>query len=778
MNANSPSFDSRNPSTANYSDRNSLRNPNRRNVGNERADRYHPSASSRGNSRTSNAKKGSNVSGRQPNNAVSPYAKSFDNSFIDRSSRFVESIRNGLKKAVFGIGSFFGFLWGKSKALATIVVCVIVLGLGFGIDAFATSGKIYQGIYVGDVDVSGMTVKEASHAIADRYEQDLSDTNIYIFADEESANTTDIDMQLMQDEALAEQLSYEEAQENKRLWVANTSTLGVILPAGDLASKAFEYGRSNGFPARINAFINKAILPVEGQYNQTLLDNLIKDIEVVIGSPVVEYGIVIEEGQASITEGHDGYEIDEGSFVSDLNNLFFNDQKGNETYIAQAIYTPLKIDSEKASKTCNAVNEVLKNGASFKYGEEGLEIDPAQLGSWISTSVEKNNEDWYLNPLIDDEKARKNIVESINSEGSEFDINVSIYKDDSNGFMVQPDRAVIIPSIDEALSILDTSLFEQYRQSGKEEPQDTRYNIPINSEERTDAFELNEALTYGIVTGFSTYTTAFNSNANRTYNIQLAADLLDNSCVGANGGRWSFNDIAGECSVESGFREAGAIVSDEYTSAIGGGVCQVATTVFNAVYEAGLPIKERYNHTLYVSSYPNGRDAAVAYPVMDLVWENNTQSDILLTTDHTDGSVTCTLIGVDPQYSVETQTSEWEKGDKFTTKYEEDADLKSGAAYIKTKGVDGSAISVVRIVKDKDGNVIDEKTFVSVYSPVNKVIAYGPGSDMDEIRARFEPKETSDPDSSSSTSPSGSKASNTSNTSNSSNPATPSNSSG
>ena len=63
-----------------------------------------------------------------------------------------------------------------------------------------------------------------------------------------------------------------------------------------------------------------------------------------------------------------------------------------------------------------------------------------------------------------------------------------------------------------------------------------------------------------------------------------------------------------------GYKNAGAIVDGEYTDEIGGGVCQVATTVYNAVYDAGYPIVERHNHTLYIASYPEGRDAAIAFP--------------------------------------------------------------------------------------------------------------------------------------------------------------------
>ena len=79
--------------------------------------------------------------------------------------------------------------------------------------------------------------------------------------------------------------------------------------------------------------------------------------------------------------------------------------------------------------------------------------------------------------------------------------------------------------------------------------------------------------------------------------------------------------------------------------------------MFNAVYEAGYPVTERRNHSLYISSYPTGRDAAIAYPDLDLTWVNDGTSDVLMRSRYTDSSLTVTLYGIDPGYVVSTQTA-------------------------------------------------------------------------------------------------------------------------
>ena len=175
-----------------------------------------------------------------------------------------------------------------------------------------------------------------------------------------------------------------------------------------------------------------------------------------------------------------------------------------------------------------------------------------------------------------------------------------------------------------------------------------------------------------------------------------------------------------------GVSGSGRIIDGEYTDSVGGGICQVATTVFDAVYESGLPIVERHNHSLYIASYPAGRDAAVSYPELDLVWRNDTSSDVLVKVSTQVGSVTATLYGVDPGYQVTTETGQWEAGKKYSTTTKVDDTLAPGTSYVKTRGTDGSIIEVTRTVKDVNGNIVRQDLFASVYDPINEVILKGP----------------------------------------------------
>ena len=108
------------------------------------------------------------------------------------------------------------------------------------------------------------------------------------------------------------------------------------------------------------------------------------------------------------------------------------------------------------------------------------------------------------------------------------------------------------------------------------------------------------AKTMGIDSVVSSYTTTYGGTPGRLNNVQLVAELIDGTLI-APGDTFSFNGTTGERTAAKGFQEAPVIINGELQNGLGGGICQVSTTVFNAAFEAGLPITARTNHALYIS---------------------------------------------------------------------------------------------------------------------------------------------------------------------------------
>lgn len=133
------------------------------------------------------------------------------------------------------------------------------------------------------------------------------------------------------------------------------------------------------------------------------------------------------------------------------------------------------------------------------------------------------------------------------------------------------------------------------------------------------------------------YTTQFDSSLiNRTENIKLAAKTLD-GLVLAPQEEFSFNQRVGERTAGAGYKEAMIIVNNQFIPGLGGGVCQVSSTLYNAALLAHLEILERHPHSLEINYVPPGQDATVAYPDLDLKLKNST-SGYLLIRSYTQGN--------------------------------------------------------------------------------------------------------------------------------------------
>lgn len=136
------------------------------------------------------------------------------------------------------------------------------------------------------------------------------------------------------------------------------------------------------------------------------------------------------------------------------------------------------------------------------------------------------------------------------------------------------------------------------------------------------------------------YTTYFDgSNVNRTTNIRLAAKAINNLILSP-GERFSFNRVVGPSTPERGYKLAKVIVRGEYTIGFGGGICQVSSTLYNSVDEAGLKILQRNSHSKEVAYVPPGRDATVSWGGPDFRFKNNLTKPILIRVRVTDHSIT------------------------------------------------------------------------------------------------------------------------------------------
>lgn len=223
-------------------------------------------------------------------------------------------------------------------------------------------------------------------------------------------------------------------------------------------------------------------------------------------------------------------------------------------------------------------------------------------------------------------------------------------------------------------------------------------------------------------------TNASSSSSNRLSNIRLALQLINGTRL-APGETFSFNDTVGKRTTERGFKLATAYSSGEITEDVGGGICQVSTTLFNAVVKADMQIDERHNHSLTVAYVDKGKDAAVNWKSQDLKFTNTSEDDVYLVCVLTDDKRV--RIGVFGKLLPNGETIEIEAQTTGTidydTVYQPSLSLAPGTTNVTQKGKNGYTAVAYKVRKDANGNTISRELLCkSSYKATNQVIEYGP----------------------------------------------------
>ncbi|MGC9396346.1 MAG: VanW family protein [Anaerolineae bacterium] len=224
------------------------------------------------------------------------------------------------------------------------------------------------------------------------------------------------------------------------------------------------------------------------------------------------------------------------------------------------------------------------------------------------------------------------------------------------------------------------------------------------------------------------------SSSARDRNIRLGASKF-NGVIIKPGQTFSFNEYLGDVSLEAGYDESYVIIGDRTVLGVGGGICQVATTAFRVAYFGGYPIVERWPHAYRVGYYELGGfgpgfDATVYSPLVDFRFTNDTPHHILIQTevDAARSRLRFVFYSTKDGRTVEQIGPTW--GDPIPPEapvYEYDPELPAGSVVRDERPINGLKATLRRIVRDAEGNVLYDDTFVSNFVPWPARYRYGPG---------------------------------------------------
>jgi vancomycin resistance protein YoaR len=217
----------------------------------------------------------------------------------------------------------------------------------------------------------------------------------------------------------------------------------------------------------------------------------------------------------------------------------------------------------------------------------------------------------------------------------------------------------------------------------------------------------------GLKEKMSSFTVNFEPAAYRTKNVGRAVELINGSVVMPNK-TWSFNRTVGERTEANGFVEGIIILNDQFTKASGGGVSAVATTVFNAMFFAGVKPVEYGAHSFYIERYPEGREATVAWGSLDLRFTNDSGNAIYIQAASTDTSVTVTFLGTSKYDEIKSV-----KGPR--TKVKQPAQkVSTDKECVPQTPLEGFDVAVERVFYN-DGREVKREPFRTRYVPRDEI---------------------------------------------------------
>jgi vancomycin resistance protein YoaR len=323
-------------------------------------------------------------------------------------------------------------------------------------------------------------------------------------------------------------------------------------------------------------------------------------------------------------------------------------------------------------------------------------------------------EDGTLVPDLDEQALTRLVDGAISDHGAPVDATVALVHGKPKVVPAKPGV-----SYDPA-DVSDAFLTPVTRPGGERE-------VKVRATVAEAAFTTKDARRLGITDKVSTFTTYYPYADYRNTNIGRAAELVTGTVLKP-GETFSLNDTVGERTRENGFTE-GFIISDGiFKEDLGGGVSQLATTTFNAMFFAGLEDVEHKPHSFYIDRYPVGREATVAWGAVDLRFQNDTPYGVLVKASVTPAGPGTQGVVTVSMYS----TKVWDITTKTSGRYAsvppKTRTLKTPDCYPNT-GYSGFQVDVWRYFKKPGSDELDHtEKFHTSYTPSDTVICRPPGS--------------------------------------------------
>jgi vancomycin resistance protein YoaR len=586
-----------------------------------------------------------------------------------------------------------------------LALLVVLIGLLPGAYGYVYDGRIYPGVSVAGIDLSGMTTPQAEALLAQRL--DYPQRGKIVF------------------------------QEGTNLWTAKPADLGLLLDAQTSALAAYNLGRAGSQSKRITdrwtAWSSGVDLAPLFIFDKRIAQNYLQGIAQQIDRPIIEATLGVNGVEVVVNSGQVGRALDVDTALTSLDTQL---QTMTDSLIPLVVQEtpPVILD---ATAQAELARQILSVPLTLRVPNT-QEGDP---GPWSFEPV-------ALAQMLTIQRAQSDLGESyqvgLNSDAlKNFLLNIApgLARDSQNAHFIFNDdtrqldllqSAVIGRALD-----VDSSL-----QQINQQILNGQHNVDLVMQTTNPAVTNDATAEYlGITELVSAHTSYFyGSSSARIQNITTASSHFHGLLV-APGESFSMADILGDVSLDTGYSEALIIFGDRTIKGVGGGVCQVSTTLFRTAFFGGYQIDERWFHAYRVGYYEQtasgghdenlaGLDATVFAPQVDFRFTNDTPYWLLMETYVGGSSLTWKFYSTSDGRTVNWDSSGLqniiEPPDPL---YEENPELGQGEIKQVDWAVDGADVSVNRQVY-RDGALIQDDIFNTHYLPWQAKYQYGPGTEV------------------------------------------------
>jgi len=551
------------------------------------------------------------------------------------------------------------------------------------------NGKFYPGAAIAGVPIGGLTRDEAQAALQERVDAFMRSAVTYVY--------------------------------QNQTWRFSAQELGISIDFDHALDLAWSYGREDGVTGRYEALLDRRelALPLITRVDTATFEAALQGIADELHLDPVDATFGMQGTDITITPERTGRTLNVTaareatlSAMVDLQPI---------TVMLRVTVDPVAITAADLEPSRAEAALLISGGVTLEYRDERWEVDRDALARSIVIPHDAVN----ARPVLDPGTLAI-ILQPIADALYRAPVNAEIGWNDGV-YAISESRAG--REID--LEKLAERVIEAAGQSDDRTVQiPARKLVPEIDSDNLDALGITGLL----ADGSSSYA---GSASERAINVEVSAEKVTHTPIPP-GGSFSFLSAVGTISVDAGFVEGKIIADGWYTSDIGGGVCQVSTTVYRAALLAGLPFTEWWPHAFRVAFYeldgwPAGMDAAIYQPnnegewALDLVFTNPTDSWMLLQMTTADQVATASLYGPDTGYQVELTDVELSNVTQPPPPLERtSAELPAGQRQQTQQPQTGVTATLVRRVR-KDGELLREETFTSVYAPVAAAFVVGTG---------------------------------------------------